>query len=65
MPPTSAKGKIGYREIPAIGGALANGGELVEPVGADAPEVTARFGDPAGNVLGLCQEPARSSPSGR
>jgi len=25
---------------------------------ADAPEFTARFGDPAGNLLGLYQEPA-------
>ncbi len=38
---------------------LAHGGELVQPIGADAPEVTARFRDPAGNVLGLYQEPAR------
>jgi uncharacterized protein len=37
---------------------LANGGEIVQPVGADAPEVTARFSDPAGNVMGLYQEPA-------
>lgn len=37
---------------------LANGGEIVQPIGADAPEITARFRDPAGNVLGLYQEPA-------
>jgi uncharacterized protein len=37
----------------------ANGGEVVQPVGADAPEITARFRDPGGNVLGLYQEPAR------
>lgn len=35
---------------------LAQGGELVQPIGADAPEITARFRDPAGNVLGLYQE---------
>ena len=35
----------------------ANGGEIVQPIGADAPEITARFRDPAGNVLGLYQEP--------
>ena len=28
------------------------------PIGADAPEVTARFRDPAGNIIGLYQEPA-------
>jgi predicted enzyme related to lactoylglutathione lyase len=37
----------------------ANGGEIVQPIGADAPEVTARFRDPAGNVIGLYQEPDR------
>jgi hypothetical protein len=36
---------------------LANGGEIVQPIGADAPEITARFRDPAGNVIGLYQEP--------
>jgi predicted enzyme related to lactoylglutathione lyase len=38
---------------------IANGGEIVQPIGADAPEVTARFRDPAGNVIGLYQEPSR------
>lgn len=38
---------------------IANGGEIVQPIGADAPEVTARFRDPAGNVVGLYQEPSR------
>jgi predicted enzyme related to lactoylglutathione lyase len=36
----------------------AHGGALVQPVGADAPEITARIRDPAGNVIGLYQEPA-------
>ena len=34
------------------------GGEIVQPVGADAPEITARFRDPGGNVLGLYQQPS-------
>ncbi len=34
----------------------ANGGTIVQPIGGDAPEITARFKDPAGNVLGLFQE---------
>lgn len=34
---------------------VANGGEIVQPVGADAPEITARFRDPGGNVLGVYQ----------
>jgi len=37
---------------------IANGGIIVQPIGGDAPEITARFKDPAGNVLGLYQEPA-------
>ena len=35
-----------------------NGGRIVQPVGIDAPEITARFSDPAGNIVGLYQEPA-------
>ncbi len=42
-----------------IDAVVANGGVLVQPIGADAPETTARFKDPAGNVIGLYQEPAR------
>jgi len=37
---------------------LAHGGEIVQPIGADAPEITARFRDPGGNVIGLYQHPA-------
>jgi predicted enzyme related to lactoylglutathione lyase len=36
---------------------VAQGCEIVQPIGADAPEITARFRDPAGNVLGLYQQP--------
>jgi predicted enzyme related to lactoylglutathione lyase len=35
----------------------ANGCEIVQPVGADAPEITARFRDPGGNIIGLYQQP--------
>lgn len=41
---------------------LAHGGRIVQPMGVDAPEITARFADPDGNVLGLYQEP---NPPGR
>jgi len=34
-----------------------NGGRIVQPLGVDAPEKTARFADPDGNVLGLYEEP--------
>ena len=33
-----------------------NGGKIVQQVGMDAPEITARFSDPGGNVLGLYQQ---------
>jgi predicted enzyme related to lactoylglutathione lyase len=49
-------------DVAATAGAVvANGGEIVQPIGADAPEVTARFRDPAGNVIGLYQDPSRSA----
>ncbi|HKH61126.1 MAG TPA: VOC family protein [Flavitalea sp.] len=34
-----------------------HGGKIVQPIGMDAPEITARFSDPAGNILGIYQEP--------
>lgn len=39
---------------------VANGCEIVQPIGADAPEITARFRDPGGNVVGLYQEPPQA-----
>ncbi|HWZ84676.1 MAG TPA: VOC family protein [Thermoanaerobaculia bacterium] len=42
----------------AIAAVVARGGEIVQPVGVDTPEITARFRDPAGNVIGLYQEPS-------
>jgi predicted enzyme related to lactoylglutathione lyase len=42
-----------------IDSVTAHGGEIVQPIGADAPEITARFRDPAGNILGLYQQRTR------
>jgi predicted enzyme related to lactoylglutathione lyase len=36
---------------------ITNGGKITQPMGMEAPEITARFSDPAGNVLGLYQNP--------
>ena len=47
----------------AVEAVVAHGGRIVQPVGVDAPEVTARFSDPDGNVLGLYQEPSQSAGS--
>ncbi len=33
-----------------------NGGKIVQEVGMDLPEITARFLDPSGNLFGLFQE---------
>ena len=35
---------------------VANGGRIVQNVGMHAPEITARFSDPAGNIFGLYQQ---------
>jgi predicted enzyme related to lactoylglutathione lyase len=43
-----------------IDAVIAHGGELVQAIGVDAPEITARFKDPAGNTIGLYQQPARA-----
>lgn len=61
-PPASTPGLMVYIMVDSVAAAVeavvANGGEIVQPVGADAPEITARFRDPGGNVIGLYQEPA-------
>jgi predicted enzyme related to lactoylglutathione lyase len=36
---------------------VANGGTIVQPIGREAPEITARFTDPSGNIIGLYQQP--------
>jgi predicted enzyme related to lactoylglutathione lyase len=61
-PAASQPGLLVYVMVDSVAAALnaivANGGEIVQPIGSDAPEITARFRDPAGNVIGLYQEPA-------
>ena len=61
-PPASTPGLLVYVMMDSVAATLdavvANGGEIVQPIGADAPEITARFRDPAGNVIGLYQQPA-------
>jgi predicted enzyme related to lactoylglutathione lyase len=65
-PPSSQPGLLLYIMVDSVAATLdavvANGGRVVQPIGADAPEVTARFSDPAGNVIGLYQEPTKSTP---
>ena len=40
---------------------IAHDGEIVQPIGGDAPELTARFRDPGGNIIGIYQEPTSST----
>jgi uncharacterized protein len=60
-PPSTTPGLLIYIMVDDLNATIdainANGGEVVQPVGADAPEITARFRDPGGNVLGLYQQP--------
>jgi len=61
-PPAKQPGLLVYIMVDSVEAAVkavkANGGTIVQEIGADAPEITARFADPAGNVLGLYQEPS-------
>lgn len=64
-PPAMAPGVLVYVMVDSVAATLdaivAAGGEIVQPIGKDAPEITARFRDPGGNVIGLYQEPATPS----
>ena len=61
-PPSTSPGLLVYVMVDSVAATIeavvANGGEIVQPIGADAPEITARFRDPGGNVLGLYQQPS-------
>jgi predicted enzyme related to lactoylglutathione lyase len=61
-PPAAMPGLLVYVMVDSVAATVdlvvANGGEIVQPLGVDAPEITARFSDPAGNVIGLYQQPA-------
>ena len=66
-PPASQPGLVVYIMVDNIEQAVekvkASGGEIVQPIGVDAPELTARFRDPEGNVLALYEEPRKAKPS--
>jgi len=63
-PPSTGAGLLVYVMVDDIEATIAavadHGGTIVQPVGGDAPEITARFADPYGNLLGLYQEPGRA-----
>jgi predicted enzyme related to lactoylglutathione lyase len=68
-PPSSTPGLLLYIMVDSVAATIeaviAHGGQFVQPIGGDAPEITARFRDPGGNVIGLYQEPGRSAASGK
>ena len=61
-PPMSQPGLLIYVMVDSVAATIelikANGGEIVQAIGGDAPEITARFRDPGGNVIGLYQQPS-------
>jgi predicted enzyme related to lactoylglutathione lyase len=66
-PPASQPGLLVYVMVEdaeaTIQAIVANGGEIVQPIGGDAPEITARFRDPGGNVIGIYQQPGMKEQS--
>jgi predicted enzyme related to lactoylglutathione lyase len=65
-PPAREPGLLLYIMVDSVSATvdavIAHGGEIVQPIGADAPEITARFRDPGGNVIGLYQDPSGPVP---
>jgi len=61
--PMSEAGLLVYIMVDSVATTMksvrAAGGEIVQDIGGDPGEITARFRDPGGNVLGLYQEPER------
>ena len=66
-PPSAQVGVLVYIMVDSVAATMeavvAQGGEIVQAIGVDAPEVTARFRDPAGNIFGLYEEPSNSLPA--
>lgn len=60
-PPSTQPGLLVYIMVDSVAATIdqivTNGCQIVQPIGADAPEITARFRDPAGNILGIYQNP--------
>ena len=61
-PPSPQPGLLIYVMVDSVPATLdaivAHGGEIVQPIGGDPGEITARFRDPGGNVLGLYRGPS-------
>ncbi len=61
-PPSTTPGLLLYimvdNAVATVEAITANGGEIVQAIGGDTPEITARFRDPGDNVIGIYQQPA-------
>jgi len=59
--PTTEAGILTYIWVDSVAETMQkvidNGGTIVQEIGGDPGEITARFTDPAGNLLGLYQAP--------
>ncbi|ADV81832.1 VOC family protein [Terriglobus saanensis] len=64
-PPSTAVGILTYILVEdaeaTVKKILEEGGTIVQSIGGDAPEITARFLDPAGNILGIYQSPSKKT----
>ena len=49
----------------AIDAVVSAGGEIVDPVDQNAREVVATFRDPAGNLMGIYEQPGLAKVEGR
>ncbi len=62
LPPSTTQGVFIHIMVANVAETMAaitvNDGEVLEGPGRDAPEITARFSDPSGNVFGIYQEPS-------
>ena len=58
--PAAEPGLLVYVMVDDVAATIAkaerSGGTLVQEIGGDAPEITARMRDPGGNVIGLYQQ---------
>src|SRR5260370_39370333 len=64
-PPAAKPGLLVYIMVDSVAATVdavvASGGEIVQPICADAPQITARFPDPSGHAICLYQNPASPS----
>jgi uncharacterized protein len=64
-PPSSSVGILTYIHVDdaekTVKKIIEEGGTIVQSIGGDAPEITARFLDPAGNLLAIYQSPPQKA----